>query len=116
MDKEQERQQQLQLSLQDRLQKVSPELFAEFLSKKGVNSEYCPVCGSNDIGTPQVDVMTVGPDGASRRTYIDYVKLIAGGTPHSLAHYQYRLICNTCGYTAHFAVYPVLKWVEDKDE
>ena len=116
MDKEHERQHQLKLLLQEWLQYVSPELFAEFLSEKGVNSGYCPLCGGNDIGSPQVDVMNVGPAVASRSTYIDYVKLIAGGTPHSLAHYQYRLICNTCGYTAHFAVYPVLKWVEDKDE
>ncbi|MFP9470044.1 hypothetical protein AB6D37_15085 [Pectobacterium brasiliense] len=101
------------LKLQEKLEKVTPELFSEFLYKHGVPVVQCLTCGSEDIGIPQTQTISIGPNGSSQSHYVDFIKLEAGGPPHSLTHYQYRLICNNCGFTSHFAVYPVVKWIEE---
>lgn len=111
MDDEQERQRELKRTLQKRLEKVTPELLSEFLFVKGIETFKCLLCGSEDIGIPQ---WKSGPKG-SERAYVDYIKIDAGGPPHSLMHYQYRIICRNCGYTHQLAVWPVLKWIEDGD-
>lgn len=113
MEDEQERQRQLELTLQGRLEKVTPELLSEFLFKRGVETFRCLLCGSENIGIPQCDVLQTGPEGSSSKVFVDYIKLDADGPRFSLMHYQYRIICRNCGFTHHLAVWPVLKWIEE---
>lgn len=116
MDDEKSRQRELELTLQRRLEKVTPDLLSEFLFKRGIEVFRCLLCGSEDIGIPQCNVHQSGPDGASSRSFVDYIKLDAGGPRFSLMHYQYRIICRNCGFTHHVAVWPVLKWIEGGDK
>lgn len=115
MDSEQKRQRELLDKLQRRLSKVTPELLSEFMFKRGVPVFQCLLCGSEDIGIPEVGLTTVGPDGGESIKYVSYVKLDAPGPRFSIMDYQYRVICRNCGFTHHIAVWPVLKWVEDGD-
>lgn len=105
---------QLQLTLQRRLEKVTPELFSEYLFERGVKTVICPMCGSDDISIPNASSMTVGPEGCESNTYAIPVKLDTDGPPYSLVKYEYRLICKNCAFSMHFATWPVLKWVEQK--
>ncbi|AFB83810.1 hypothetical protein ACWYBI_003082 [Salmonella enterica subsp. enterica serovar Cerro] len=114
MEDEKKRQMQLQLTLQRRLEKVTPELFSEYLFERGVKTVICPICGSDDISIPNASSMTVGPEGCESNTYAIPVKLDTEGPPYSLVKYEYRLICKNCAYSMHFATWPVLKWVEQK--
>lgn len=116
MEDEKQRQMQLQLTLQRRMEKVSPELLSEFLFKRGIETFKCLLCGSEDIGIPQCNLLQSGPDGSVSKTFVDYIKLDADGPPFSLMHYQYRIICRNCGFTHHLSVWPVLKWIEEGRE
>lgn len=102
------------LALQRRFEHVSPVLFSEYLYGRGVKSVKCPMCGSEDIGVPNGSVLSVGSDGSENLTYIIPVKLDSDAPPFSLMNYEYRLICKNCSFSMHFAVWPVLKWVEEK--
>lgn len=113
MNNEAEHHRQNRLLLESRLEKVSPKHLSEFLYKRGVPVFQCLLCGSEDIGIPEVGLTTVGPDGGESITYVSYVKLDAPGPPFSIMDYQYRVICRNCGFTHHIAVWPVLKWVEE---
>ncbi|MGQ8844007.1 hypothetical protein ACUTQW_16420 [Serratia sp. TSA_7] len=112
MEDENERQRQIKQTLQNRMERVTPDLLSEFLFTQGVQTFRCLLCGSEDIGIPQCNVHKSGPEGSSSVTFVDYIKLDASGPPHSLMHYQYRVICRNCGFTHHIAVLPVLEWVE----
>ncbi|EAT9391678.1 hypothetical protein EOV56_17690 [Salmonella enterica subsp. enterica serovar Tennessee] len=114
MEDEKQRQMQLQLTLQRRLEKVTPELFSEYLFERGVWTVKCPMCGSTDISVPNASSLTVGPGGSESSIYVIPVKLDTEGPPHSLVKYEYRLICKNCSFSMHFATWPVLKWVEQK--
>ncbi|EQB0888206.1 TPA: hypothetical protein ACUB6D_000274 [Raoultella planticola] len=113
---EKERQTDLLNSLRTRLEKVTPELFAEFLDLRVGKEIKCLNCSSLDIGIPQAQVLSVGPDGASSNAHISYVKIETFEPPYSILNYQYRLICKNCGFTSHYAVYPVLNWIEQDKE
>ena len=107
-------QQKNRLRLQQRLEKVTPELFSAFLQAKGVPVVACPICHNDDLAIPQASILQVGPEGSQGHNYVDYVKVSTDGPPFSLMNYQYRLICKNCAYTMNFTVWPILKWVEDK--
>ncbi|HCK1023744.1 hypothetical protein [Citrobacter braakii] len=111
---EQERQEELTRTLFTRLEKVTPELFAEFLDERVGKEIKCLNCGSLDIGIPQAQVMTVGPDGSTHGAYVSFVRIESFEPRYSLLNYQYRLICKNCGFTSHYAVYPVLNWIEQE--
>lgn len=112
MQDEESRQAELRIRFQRRLEKVTAELLSEFLYKRGVPVVKCLLCSSEDIVIPQTRLLQSGPDGRSSATYVDFIKVDAGGPPLSLMHYQYRLICKNCGFTSHLAVWPVLQWLE----
>lgn len=109
---EQDRQEELTRTLFTRLEKVTPELFAEFLDERVGKEIKCLNCGSLDIGIPQTQVLTVGSDGSPHGAYISFVRIESFEPRYSLLNYQYRLICKNCGFTSHYAVYPVLNWIE----
>lgn len=111
---EQERQEELTHALFKRLEKVTPELFAEFLDERVGKEITCLNCGSLDIGIPQAQVITVGPDSSTQGAYISFVRIESFEPRYSLLNYQYRLICKNCGFTSHYAVYPVLNWIEQE--
>lgn len=111
---EQERNEELTRALFSRLEKVTPELFAEFLDLKVGKEISCLNCGSFDIGIPQAQVITVGSDGSPSGSYISFVRVDSFEPRYSLLNYQYRLICKNCGFTSHYAVYPVLNWIEQE--
>ena len=113
MEDEQERQLELRRALQKRLEKVTPELLSEFLFLKGIETFKCLLCGSEDIGIPQCQHHTSRKNGNEGKAFVDYINVDADGPPHSLMHFQYRIICRNCGFTHHLAVWPVLKWIED---
>ncbi|WP_064511711.1 hypothetical protein [Buttiauxella gaviniae] len=116
MQDEDDRQRKNSLTLQRRLEQVTPALLSEFLYKRGIPVFTCLLCGSEDIGIPECGVIQTGPDGSERKTFVDYIKLEADGPPSSIMQYQYRVICRNCGFTHHIAVWPVLKWVEEGKE
>ncbi|MDR7343163.1 hypothetical protein J2X14_001575 [Pantoea alhagi] len=105
----------LACKLQKRLEKVTPELLSEFLFERGIPVVKCLMCGNNDISIPQAAVLAASAEGSKAYTYVRYVTLNTDSSPFTLDSFEYRLICNSCGFTSHFAVYPVLKWVEEKD-
>lgn len=109
---EQERQEELTQTLFARLEKVTPELFAEFLDERVGKEIKCLNCGSLDIAIPQAQVITVGPDGSSNESYVSFIRIESFEPRYSLLNYQYRLICKNCGFTSHYATYPVLNWIE----
>lgn len=111
---EQERNEELTRALFSRLEKVTAELFADFLVLKVGKEIKCLNCGSFDIGIPQTQLMTVAPDGSSHGSYISFVRIESFEPRYSLLNYQYRLICKNCGFTSHYAVYPVLNWIEQE--
>lgn len=115
MQDEEQRLSALRHQLQTRLEKVSPELFAQFLYERGIDAVACRMCGKEALGTPQVELLEVGPSESGKRSYVDYVKVESGGAPYSLANINYRLICNNCGYTMLFAAYPIIKWIEERE-
>lgn len=115
MQDEEQRQTMLRHQLQRRLEKVSPELLSQFLYERGVPVVTCLLCHSNDIVIPQAAVLTVGSPVESSHIYVRHTLLDTDGPPLSLDRYEYRLICNNCGYTSHIAVYPVLKWIEARE-
>ncbi|ELY2757917.1 hypothetical protein ACOZ17_000255 [Cronobacter sakazakii] len=107
----------MRLRLQRRLEKVSPELFAQFLYEKGIDAVACRMCGKEALGTPQVELLEVGPSDSGKKSFVDYVKVESGSASYSLslANINYRLICNNCGYTILFAAYPIIKWIEERE-
>jgi transcription elongation factor Elf1 len=114
---EQHRQSQLAQALQDRFERISPEVFADFLTSHGVAKLTCPICYHDDMAIPQVSVTTVGPDGSDQKTYISCVKINGdNSSPYSLLNYQYRVICKNCGFTSSFAVHPVILWSESQGD
>lgn len=115
-DSEDEREVLMNQQLHERLTKVSPELLSEFLYKRGVPVVRCLMCGSADIGIPQRQELTVGPDGSADKVYVDYTGVVANGQKFSLLHCQYRLICRNCGFVSNLAAFPVLKWIELEKE
>lgn len=114
MQDEEQRQAALRYQLQRRLEKVTPELLSQFMYERGVPVVKCLLCHSNDIGIPQASVFTVGSSVGENHTYVRHTVLNTDGPPLALDRYEYRLICNNCGYTSHIAVYPVLKWLESR--
>lgn len=99
-------------SLQKRFEQVSPDMLTKFFESKNIHMATCPICSSNDIGTPSTkkDRATEGFD--DTRLYITPVRIDTEGPPYSLVHYEYRLICKNCAHTMRFAVWPILSWVE----
>lgn len=114
MQDEEQRQAALRYQLSQRLEKVTPELLSQFLFERGVPVVTCLLCHSNDIGIPQAALLSVGSRHETY-TYVRYTTLQTDGPPLALDNFEYRLICNNCGFTSHVAVYPVLRWVESKD-
>ena len=115
MQDEEQRQLTFRYQLQQRLAKVTPELLSQFLYERGVPVVTCLLCHSNDIVIPQASVLTVGSHLGSNHTFVRHTVLDTDGPPLALDRYEYRLICGNCGYTSHIAVYPVLKWVEARE-
>ncbi|MEN3258507.1 hypothetical protein AAH678_06840 [Sodalis endosymbiont of Spalangia cameroni] len=110
-----------QPSTRSRLEKISPDLFACFLSERGISELRCPICHCPDMNIPQVGLIVVGVESASIDShppvYVDYITINANGTPHdSVLNYQYRLICKNCGFTSHFAIHPVLDWFDKRNK
>ncbi|GLY60114.1 hypothetical protein [Pectobacterium carotovorum] len=113
-----------------RLQLVTPQLFAQYLTEKGVNKS-CLACGYDKLSTPE----TMSID-SSRNPFSDkkpselteeetqlYVEaaavhyvtssLIDESKTPLVSNHQYRLICQNCGFISYFRAANVVYWVED---
>ncbi|QCT20846.1 hypothetical protein FEM41_14925 [Jejubacter calystegiae] len=111
MDKETRKQieQDLDNELTKMLSVVTVDKFHSFLTDRGlIRGLTCRMCGSDDIGVPLMSFLGGTP-------FLNYSKVDGGGPPHSLYNYEYRLPCNNCGFVHSFAVYPVLKWIEEQE-
>ena len=110
MDKETRKQieRDLDNELMKMLSVVTMDKFSSFLVERGIEGLTCKMCGSDDIGVP-----LMAPIG--HQAFLNYSKVDGGGPPYSLYNYEYRLPCNNCGFVHSFAVYPVLKWIEDQE-
>ena len=104
-----DREKNLESELHRRLEKITPELFSQFLNEKVAKDVKCLNCDSLDIAIPQIDAIHVGPPGfkESSNSFVSYTKVDSIGPRYSLLNYEYRLICKNCGFTSHYAVYPV---------
>ncbi|WP_339057613.1 hypothetical protein [Candidatus Regiella endosymbiont of Tuberolachnus salignus] len=110
------------LSIHQRLERVTPELFTRFFYAKKVPEMSCFWCHTANMSIPQMDVTPVAaynPDsestsgGASQSSsYVGYI-CINPTQPTSVLSYQYRIICKKCGFTNHIAVHPILNWLEE---
>ncbi|MRT10805.1 hypothetical protein GJV07_00675 [Enterobacteriaceae bacterium RIT711] len=112
-----------------RLQKVTPELFAQFLSDKGV-SRRCLACGHSELSTSETMSLdsSLSPFGSRpiseltleeteeymKATAVHYVtpSVIDNDKRSLVSNYQYQLICANCGYTSLFRAANVVYWVE----
>ncbi|WP_225085105.1 hypothetical protein [Pectobacterium colocasium] len=115
--------------LKERLMKVTPKLFAEFLSAKGA-AQHCLSCGSPALSVPEsgslgsVDL----PENASELSPEELVKSINSLVTRYVTYRyvdptayprpsncEYRVSCINCGHVSFYRVYPVLKWIENSD-
>lgn len=115
MSNDKDRLKALEEQLKQRLSKVTPDVLAGFLLERGVKEVKCLLCGSMDIIIPKSGVPQSVLADTEDFESLEYVQVNADGHPYSLLNYHYRLICRNCGYTSSIAVYPVLKWIEDKE-
>lgn len=99
---------------------LSPELFSQFLSERGVPIVSCPICGGTDMAIPQASEQIYDEDKPTGKwfTYVNPSKVNSFGFEplHSLLQYNYRLICKNCGYENRFSAHPVLSWLEKNDK
>ena len=115
MEDEQDRQRELRRTLQKRLEKVTPALLSQFLYERGITLVTCLLCHSNDIVIPQALALATGSPVENAYIYLRPTLLDTDVHPLSLERFEYRLICNNCGYTSHIAAFPVLKWIEARE-
>ncbi|EKO3656442.1 hypothetical protein M3906_000253 [Vibrio metschnikovii] len=100
----------LKLALQKRFEQVSPQMLSKYFDSKNIGLIICPICSSNDIGVPNAN-----NSGTEKPTpYVIPVKIDTEGPPFSFSNYEYRLICKNCSHTIHFAVWPIMKWIESE--
>ncbi|EBB3994477.1 hypothetical protein JKM78_004011 [Citrobacter freundii] len=113
-----------------RLQSVTPQLFARFLTEKGVPG-CCLACGRTDLSTPETTSVDISksPFGkvkfnelseAEREEYITATQVnyvtpikIEPDKIASVSNHQYRLVCQNCGFTSYFRAANVVYWIED---
>ncbi len=114
-----------------RLQLVTPQLFAQFLSEKGVGRR-CLACGHTELSTPETmsldSSLSPFPDKRiselteeESRQYVEatavhYVtpSVIDESKKSLISSYQYRLVCQNCGFISYFRAANVVYWVEDR--
>lgn len=114
-----------------RLQLVTPQLFAQFLSEKGV-ARSCLACGHTELSTPETMSLdsTRSPFPDKRpselteeesRQYVEATavhyatpSLIDESKTTLVSNYQYRLVCQNCGFISYFRAANVVYWVEDR--
>ncbi|ELQ9310381.1 hypothetical protein R3D73_003362 [Serratia marcescens] len=117
-DLESSREKSLKLQLLKKFEKVTPDLFSEFLYIKGVKVIHCLMCGSEDIGIPQhiapKKMDCLADDEEMFFSYVSPVKVDSDGPRYSLMNYEYRVICRNCGFVSSFAAWPVVNWIEKK--
>ncbi|MFJ5443574.1 hypothetical protein [Pectobacterium sp. CHL-2024] len=110
--------------LKERFEKISPELFSDFLGLHGVLVLACPICHKIGMSIPQVQVhQSVISVGGSEQdnefnsshvfSYVDFI-CVDANAPDQILSYEYRVICKNCGFSNHFAVHPVVQWVEQR--
>lgn len=114
-----------------RLQLVTPQLFAQYLTEKGV-SKSCLACGYDKLSTPE----TMSIDSSrnpftdkkpseltdeeiqlyAEATTIHYVtpSLIDESKIPLVSNHQYRLVCQNCGFISYFRAANIVYWVEDR--
>ncbi|MBF7995596.1 hypothetical protein [Rahnella laticis] len=114
--------------LHARLEKVTPELFADFLIEKGAKS-HCLSCHSSRISVLQrskVDFEKIpDPKVTSELEPMEVARLWSEATviylrffkidpdrDNVLTNLQYRTNCQNCGFISHYRVLAVLEWVE----
>lgn len=113
-----------------RLQMVTPTLFAQFLAEKGV-SDQCIACGHNKLSTPETMSVDSTRSQFKGRKHselseeekalnieamaVHYVTpvIIDNDKVRLISNYQYRLICQNCGFISYFHAANIVSWVED---
>lgn len=114
-----------------RIQAVTPQLFAKFLAEKGVPG-HCLACGHHELSTPETMIIDSSRSPfADERTSelteeeiqqhidaaaVNYVtpSLIDESKSPLVSNYQYRLICQNCGFISYFRAANVVYWVEER--
>lgn len=114
-----EKEKSLPAELQQRLERISADDFALFLAEKNIGRLFCPMCRSRNMSIPLVEafgyaVIKDEPSHSPRYSFIEFI-CIDPNRPASILSYQYRIICKNCGFTSHYAVHPVVEWVESRD-
>ncbi|MBU9997981.1 hypothetical protein KTQ03_11215 [Klebsiella michiganensis] len=117
---QEKRERELMEILWKKFRSLSPELFSEFLAKRGVPIVSCPICGGTDMAIPQASEQIYDGDKPTAEwlTYVNPSKESSFGFEplHSLIHYNYRIICKNCGHENRFSAYPVLTWLEKNNK
>ncbi|ENK1841807.1 hypothetical protein ACOSP8_004012 [Enterobacter hormaechei] len=114
-----------------RLQLVTPQLFAQFLSEKGV-ARSCLACGHSELSTPETMSLDSSRSPFPEKkpselteeesqqyfeaTAVHYAtpSLIDESKTKLVSNYQYRLVCQNCGFISYFRAANVVYWVEDR--
>lgn len=105
----------------EQLKKITPDVFQSFLRDKGIPLISCPCCRRSDMSIPLRTETTIGPTAKDYKEQLTHIEATAtnrilGGKSKSPFDYEYNLFCKNCGYVSKFSVYPLLKWMNDKDE
>lgn len=113
-----------------RLQLVTPTLFAKFLAEKGVSGN-CLACGSTELSTPETMSLDssrylfkdkkrseLTPDERALNAHaaaVHYVtpSIIDPNKAPLISNYQFRMICQNCGFISYFRAASVVFWVEE---
>lgn len=101
------------MDIQNKLQRVTPELLSEFLYKRGVKVFRCLLCGSEDCRIPQTTINRGMPNEA---TFVDAIKADENfQSLDAITNYQYRFICMGCGYVHFISALPIKDWLDEEE-
>ncbi|EPO2453939.1 hypothetical protein ACT7LO_004325 [Providencia rettgeri] len=100
--------------LQRFFRSVTKEKFSEFMQLKGVDILTCKMCGSDKISMPAIRSVSV--DGEVSHLIPTRVKQLDFNSDYFLTNYTYRVLCANCGHEIYFNAFPVIDWINGRDD
>lgn len=120
MSEDRTRTEKLDEEIWTQFRKITADVLSHFFFEKGLPTLTCPICHISDMTLPQTTETIDYFNGMKdyRITYVSPTKVPSLGhePAFSLLQYEYRLICKNCGFVNRFSVYPVFKWLSDKEK
>lgn len=114
----------------NKLSKVTPQLFAEFMATRGASTT-CISCGSRNLSVPETltFVDNAIPEGFGAMTPAQQVAVIKKAKRINVVHYlignpsvpllsdfEFRVNCANCGHVSLYRAHPIVQWIEEQEE